>query len=326
MTAHDLTWSHGTARVLTTAAMLARCRFDLGGRTFAPFAESPWMGMTPRDPGVSAHLYDLGAEFVCQPFGRGRALGPVPDDWAAAIMDEGPGKFHGLAADAEWHVDQAGADAITLSLGYPEPAPVARLVRSIAARPGAPALDLTLTIHARHAARISLGLHPILRLPDAPGRLHLLADFAFGLTHPGQTAPDMTGLFTRLDAVLRPGGTVDMGRLPLSPRTDLNVQLCGVKGPVRAIWRDEAAGLEIDWDRVLLPSVQLWHTDGGISAPPFSGRYRGLGVEPVAAAFDLGDGTARADNPITRRRVPTTLPIAPDRPVTIAYSMAAFAA
>ena len=324
MTAHDLIWPHGRATVLTSAAMLADCRFDLPAGPFYPFARAPWMD-GPVDPAVSGHLRVLGGDFVCVPFGRGRAIPGAPPDWASVLTVDETGPVHGPAAEDDWHITQADAHSITLSLDYPKASPVRRLVRSIAARPDAPALDLTLTIFARRTARVSVGLHPILRLPSAPGRLHLAADFQFGQTHPGQTLPGQTQDFASLSAVPRSGGPIDMAHLPLSPQTDLNVQLCGMQGPVTAIWLDEGAGLVIDWDRGLLPSLQLWHTDRGIGGPPWHHTYRGLGVEPVCAAFDQGTHAATAANPIATRGVPTAMAIGPDQHVMIRYSMGAFA-
>ena len=325
MTAHDLIWSHGRARVLANSAMLADCTLDLPRGPFRPLARAPWMG-TFHDPAVSSHLRDLGGDFVCVPFGRGRHVPGASADWAAVIADEGPGHFHGPASNADWTFVRAGADRVTLALDYPDSSPVARLERTLTGRDGAPALDMTLTIHARRRARISVGLHPILRLPDRPGALHLEAEFAFGLTHPGQTPPGVAPDFTDLSRVPVAGGTVDMAHVPLSPRADRVVQLCGMTGPMRATFVDEGAGLVIDWDRGLLPSLQIWHTDGGIGGAPWHNTYRGIGLEPVCAAFDLGNGAATADNPIVRRGVATAIAIDPATPVTIRHSLSAFAA
>ncbi len=324
MKSHDLIWTHGQARVLTTAAMLADCTFQLSRGPFAPFARAPWMG-TVTDHAISGHLRQLGGDFVCLPFGRARAVPDAPADWAKVLTVNDPGMIHGPAADAEWTVDSATAHSIALSLPYPETSPVARLTRTIAAREHAPTLDLSLTIHARQAASVSVGLHPILRLPDQPGRLHLSADFAFGLTHPGQTPTGVTQDFATLSQVPRLGGAIDMSHVPLLPQTDLNLQLCGMRGPLTATYLDEDAGLIIDWDRSLLPSLQIWHTDRGIGGAPWHNQFRGIGLEPVCGAFDLGDWAATSANPIAARGVPTALAITPDWPTIIRYSLAAFA-
>ena len=324
MTELALHWSQGSAHVLTTAAMLADCTFLLPSGPFAPFARAPWMG-TVSDPAISGHLRELGGDFVCQPFGRGRDIPTAPPDWAGLLTTDEGGMIHGPAADAEWTVESATATAVTLSLPYPDASPVLRLVRTISARDGAPALDMTLTIHARRAARVSVGLHPILRLPDRPGGLHLSADFAFGLVHPGQTPAGVAQDFASLAQVPRAGGIMDMAHVPVSPQTDLNVQLCGMRGPLVARWLDEGAGVVIDWDHALLPSLQIWHTDRGIGGAPWHHAYRGIGLEPVCAAFDLGDRVAAAPNPINARGVATALAITPEVPVTVRYSIAAFA-
>jgi hypothetical protein len=325
MTSHKLSWSHGKARVLTTAAMLADCTFHLPRSPFLPFARAPWMGLV-KDPNISGHLRVLAGDFVCLPFGRARAIPDAPGEWAELLTVNETGMIHGPAADAEWTVTEATAQSITLSLDYPEASPVQRLVRKLTARENAPALDLELTIEARRAACISVGLHPILRLPEQPGRLKLAADFAFGLIHPGQTTPGTSQDFATLAHVPRKSGAIDMSLVPLTPQTDLNVQLCGMRGPMTATYLDEGAGLIIDWDRSLLPSIQIWHTDRGIDGEPWNHQFRGIGLEPVAAAFDLGDHAATSPNPISARGVPTSLSISPHQPTTIRYALEAFAA
>lgn len=324
MTAHALHWRHGQARVLTTAAMLAECAFHLPGGPFAPFARAPWMGRVT-DPAFAGHLRELGGDFVCLPFGRARAIPCAPPDWAPMLTVDGVGHVHGPAADQDWIVTSASDSAITLALDYPAASGILRIERTIAARPDAPALDFAWTIHALAPLRVAVGLHPILRLPDAPGRLHLSADFAFGLIHPGQTPPGTAQGFASLSAVPGPGGPVDLAHVPLAPRTDLNVQLCGLRGPLTARYLDEGAGVVLDWDRTLLPSLQIWHTDGGISGPPWHGQFRGIGVEPVASAFDLGNAVSTGPNPIAARGIATAIALDPAAPLTIRHSIAAFA-
>lgn len=320
MESHLLTWAFGEATVLTTAAMLADCRFDLGGASFSPFAKAPWMGRV-QDPAISGHLRELGGDFVCLPFGIGRAMPDAPAEWAALLTEAEPGPIHGPVADLDWAVISASDTEIALSLDYPETSAILRVERVISARPMAPALDFAFRIFARRSAAISPGLHPILRLPDRAGGLHLSGDFAFGMVHPGYGGQ----VFHSLAAIPRPGGMVDLSRVPLDPQTDLNVQLCGMRGPIRAIYPDEGSGVELDWDRTLLPSVQIWHTDRGIEGAPFDGRYRGIGVEPVASAFDLGAAVSCGPNPINARGVATHIPIGPTAPVTIRHSIRAFA-
>lgn len=307
MTDHHLQWSHGSARVLTMAAMLADCTFQVAGRGFSPFARAPWM-----DHGGKGHLAVLGGDFACLPFGIGRAT-TGPPKWAAIMSGPTAGPIHGPAAEEEWSVLEASDTAIRLRLDYPAASPVLWVERRIAAVPGVAGLQCSLMIHARQRAVISVGLHPILRLPDQPGRLRLLAEFDFGLTHPGYGAME----FSRLEEV-------GLDHVPLHPRRDLNAQLCGMRGPLRAIWLDEGMGVDLDWDRALLPSLQIWHTDCGIAGPPWHNTYRGIGVEPIASAFDLDTSVSCAPNPINARGVATCITIDPAAPVTIRHSVTSF--
>lgn len=305
MKEHRLTWAHGTATVLPTAAMLADCVFDLPNGPFSPFARAPWMG-TVTDRTITGHLRELGGDFVGIPFGSG-----------------GNGPIHGPAADEDWVVIAVSESAITLALDYPETSPVARLERTISAQADAPALDFSLTVHARRKARISVGLHPIFKLPEHAGELTLAADFDFGLTHPRQTAPGQQQEFFDLPRVPQGKGFVDLAHPPLD-QPNLNVQLCGMRGPMIGIYHAEGAGFVLDWDRTLLPSLQIWHTDRGIDGPPWHGTYRGLGLEPIAAAFDMHDDISTGDNIISARGVATAIALDPAQPTIIAHAITAF--
>ncbi|MDB5539590.1 MAG: hypothetical protein JWQ89_1317, partial [Devosia sp.] len=216
-------------------------------------------------------------------------------------------------------------DNVMLSLRYDEDSPVEKIERVISARSGTPALDFVMRIFARRPAKMSVGLHPNFRLPEQPGRLELKADFQFGLTHPGQTGSGPQE-FSSLSAVPKDGATVDMGHIPLSPRTDKNVQLCGMRGPMVATWLDEGMGIELDWDRRLLPSLMIWHTDGGIGGEPWKNQFRAVGLEPIASAFDLHTELSAGVNPINARGVATAISIDPAQPLEIRHSIKAFAA
>lgn len=321
---HSFSWSHGEAKVLTTAAMLDTCIFALPNGPFSPFVRAPWMG-TIEDRSIIGHLRELGGDFVGIPFGTGRPMPDAPEEWRKLIAEPPAHPIHGPAGDADWTIIDTGPTSVTLALDYAAPSPVLRLERTIAGRPGEPAIDFTLRIFARAAADISLGLHPNFRLPEAAGRLELEADFAFGLRHPGILKPGEAQEFSALSAVPEGTGTLDYAHVPLAPRMDRLVQLCGMLGPLRARYLDEGAGFELDWDRSLLPSLHIWHTDGGIGGAPWNNRFRGIGLEPLASAFDLNTAQSARPNPISRRGVPTSIHIDPAAPLLVRHSVRAFA-
>lgn len=321
---HQLKWAHGEATIVATAATVTDATFNVGGKPFKPFARAPWLGEYDGDETVTGHLRVLSGDFIGLPFGSTRGMRNVPADWQAVL----PGfrSTHGPAADLDWTLVSGDEHSVTWSVDYPADHEVVRIERIITVRADAPALDFVTRIHARRPAATSFGIHPNLRFPETAARLKLEADFAFGLTHPGQTGLDGRQEFQSLSAVPKGTGTVDMSLLPLAQQTDKNVMLCGMKGPLKATWLDEGVAIELDWDRTIIPSLMLWHTDRGIGGPPWFNRFRGLGTEPIASAFDLPVEVSVGDNPINRRGVATAIAIDPSRPLEIRHSIRAFAA
>ncbi len=324
-----LSWSHGTADVLPTAAMLRSVRFTLPAGAFAPFAEPTWLSDDAGAASLSGHMRCLGADFVCLPFGGGGTFSRSAPGWEDIVFRPADPLFHGRSADADWTVASIEPDAVTLTLDESEPSPIARLERRIAAVPGEPALQLRLTIHARRACRLPIGLHPILRLPARPGDLEISLPFRFGVTFPADA--DGMGLlavgafFDDLRRVpAQDGRLVDLSRLPLAQSTELVVQLHGATGPLRAVFHDAKAGLLIDWPRDLVPSLQIWLSDRALTGEPWRGAYRGVGLEPTASLFDLGIGPSTEENPVSARGVATAIAIEPGMPLVIDYRVTAF--
>lgn len=323
MQLHQLRWSHGEATIVATACTVTDLTFHLPNGPFRPFARAPWVGKID-DPSITGHLRVLSGDFVGLPFGTGGRTAPNLPEWSSLMGQLDNGTIHGPAAHYDWTLVSADETSVTWALDYEAHSVVRRLERTITARQGVPALDFTLKVFARHKAPISVGLHPNFRLPEKPGRLELDIGFAFGLTHPGLTLSPDPHEFSSLTAVPKDGGQVDMSHVPLSPRSDYNVQLCGVTTPLTGRYLDEGAGFELDWDRDLLPTLMFWHTDGGITGEPWNGQFRALGCEPLAAAFDLHTDVSTAPNPINRRGVKTWIDIDPAKPVEIHHSVRGF--
>jgi hypothetical protein len=323
-TSHSFRWSDGQAKVLATAAMLDSCVFSLPNGHFTPFARAPWMGMV-KDTSIVGHLRELGGDFVGIPFGTGRPMPDAPPEWAALMQEPALHPIHGPSGDDDWTITETTDSSVTLVLDYPDDSPVLRLERVVAGRPGEPAIDFTLRVFARRKADLSLGLHPNFRLPESAGRLKLDADFAFGLVYPTQAARGQQE-FSDLASVPQPGGkTIDFSHVPLSPKADRLVQLCGMRGPLTGTYLDEGAGFVLDWDRAQLPSLHIWHTDGGIGGEPWNNQFRGIGLEPLASAFDLNTAQSARPNPINTRGVATTVTIDPAAPLVVRHSVRAFA-
>lgn len=320
---HQLKWSKGEATVLSTAAMLADCAFALPNGQFRPFARAPWLGKVD-DPSIIGHLRVLAGDFVGLPFGAGRPIPNAPSAWASLMVHEPLHPIHGPVADADWTILGGDEEHVRLGFSYPADHAIDRVEREIRAIPDTPGLEFSFIIHARHASKLSAGLHPNFRLPERAGRLALEAEFAFGLVHPGQVGADGRQEFHDLAHVPNADGEIDMSRIPITPRMDRNVQLCGMKGPLRARWLDEGAGVLLDWDRSLLPSLMIWHTDGGIGGEPWNHQFRAVGLEPIASAFDLHTELSAGANPINARGIATAITVTPEHPTVIRHRIIAF--
>lgn len=324
-----LDWPHGALRVSPVGGMLAELVFHLPDGPFAPFARPHWSPDDPALGALPAHLRHLGAEFVCLPFGVGGPLEGCAPGWSECGLDLCNDPPHGHAANAIWSVAEQGAGHLRLTLDYPTDHPVRRLTRTLMVRPDAPAVDLALAIEVRRATRFPIGLHPILSLDLPPESLCLQVRFRRGFTYPasvpgGAMLAAIGRDFAALAAVpARAGGVVDLTRLPKAAPMEDVLQLCGVEGAMEAVFAERGAVLSLDWDRDLLPSCLLWISDRALAGAPWGGRYRGLGIEPIAACFDFAEPVSLADNPIAAAGTPTCLAASPDRPVMLRYSLAA---
>jgi hypothetical protein len=318
-----LDWAHGRLTVQRLAAMLAPVVFRLpDGRNVSPLHVAPWAGEAGTDvlPGI---LQRLRGEWPCVPFGHGRPQA-LAGDWAGLQAE--PGTWpHGESSNREW--DWAEAEgALALTLDHAPDHPISRLERVIRPDPLAAAVHITLTIHPRMDCRLPIGLHPVFRVPDDGQGLRL--DPGPGgavLTFPGALEPGISRFLPAAEAPslaevpLAAGGHVDASRLPLPWATEELLQVAGASGHVALDYPAEGFRTDLTWDPTLFPGVIFWLSNRGRTAAPWSGRHLAVGVEPVAAAFDLGTAISAGDNPIARRGVATAVQFLSGQPVTTRY-------
>lgn len=318
------------ASVATTAAMVVDAGFEVGGRTVRPYARAPWIG----EAGLEAHpghVRVLGGDFVGLPFGAAGTPHDVIESWTSVEATAAPEPAHGYAGDADFTVTHRENGAVTLRLDFPESEAIEYIERTIRASAEAPRLDFELVIHARRDTAVPVGLHPILRLPEAAGDLRLTLDFERGYTYPGTVPPGAAltapgAEFGALNAVPALGaGTIDISALPLNdsagaPSEDI-VLLANALGPLRARYLDDNTEVVLDWDRNLIPSLMLWISDRALVDEPWNGRYRGLGTEPIASAFDFPASTSLGPNPLATAGYRTAVTVSAAQPVTIRHSV-----
>ncbi|MEM9387822.1 MAG: hypothetical protein AAGA68_22405 [Pseudomonadota bacterium] len=340
MDSWNLEWDFGALKLLAQGGMLADVTLKVGaGRRVAPFYQAPWLGNGESlEPEL---LENLRSEFPCVPFGGTYPLHSVTQDWRAALAYEpecGEGLFdatdellHGACCLGRWELMERSDTMIRIGVDYPESSIIARLERSVRCDPSAPRLSFDLDIHARSAGRRPIGIHPNLAFPKIPGNLLVEpAAFAFGAIHPagpeaGVSRAQPGGFFDSLGEVpLAAGGTAPFDRLPFAHDTEEILQLCGMEeGWVRLTNQEDRAAYTLTWDASIVPSLQLWISNRGRAAPPWSSRNMCLGVEPLAGVFDLGTRAGVADNPVNARGVATAVALDPRNPISFSYAFEA---
>ncbi len=249
------------------------------------------------------------------PFGGGGIVHNPAPGWER--LAEGPvdTPMHGPAANDDWRLIDRRRDRVTLALEFSENLPVRRIERTIALAADRPRVEIGIRIEARRQGLVPAAFHPILRLPHLPGGLQVDANFDLGFTYPGVFDPDRMACepgrnFDSLaDVPKRRGGRIDLRHLPLGPPTEDVVLMAGIRGPVRARFKEEGFSLDVHWSRDLLPHCMMWVHDRGADGKPWGGRYRGLGIEPVAAAFDGPWSLSAGPNPLNAVGFSTALRI-----------------
>jgi hypothetical protein len=330
MSGWPLTWPHGAARIIPTAGMLLDASFKLpSGRIFAPFAKADWANGDATS-GLTGHMRVLCGMFACLPFGEGGPAAEIDPDWDSPDFQALNTLNHGFSGNADWSLIKAAPGLVHIGLDYPSEDAISRIEMVIAGDPQSPALTFEAKITARRAHKTSFGFHPILTLAAPPGSIEIRADFCSGHTYPARVKGGgmhckIGTQFKALDAVpAADGNTLNLSRLPIPEPIEDNLQLCGVSGPVEILYHAERAGVRVDWDKSILPSCQIWIGDRALVSPPWNGRYRGLGIEPVASAFDLSSEYSTARNPIADSGFATSIALGANEPITIRCRIEAF--
>lgn len=305
-------WDKGSANVTKIGGMIGPATFHLpNGKFVQPFAVAPWWDDDSDEhralPGI---LRQLRGEWACVPFGMPHPS-TLPKEWhdddRTVLADNSLG-IHGPSANEAWELVSIGDGTIKLAMHYPEEHPVKRVTRTITGVPGQAVLAFELSIEVRRDTELPIGLHPVFRLPKMAGRSKL----QIGGTPRAHTYPIDVELGVSqflhdqhevtLDAIpLKEGGTMDATRHPLPIVTEEILLVTGVDGRASLSNPDEGYKVTLNWDAAAFPSCNLWISNCGRSAYPWHSRHQALGIEPVAAPFDLGVDIARNPNSPLRR-------------------------
>ncbi|MGH8018404.1 MAG: hypothetical protein ACREIA_08955, partial [Opitutaceae bacterium] len=313
-------------------AFLTRDGGHLGPVTFRtthgdiqPFAVAPWWNET-LGPDAPEMLRCLRGDFFCAPFGGNAS------PWRNERHPP-----HGETASARWRplsLAEKTPGRVSLEAELKLTVRPGRVLKSIQLRP-----DET-NVYCRHTLQdmsgpMCLGHHAMLQFPNEEGAGRIaLSPFRHGQVCPqpfevaaqgGYSCLKTAATFKDLRKVpLATGGVADLTRYPSREGFEDLVMVSAARRPAIA-WTTVAFpaqgylwfGLK---DPKVLASTVMWHSNGGRHYPPWNGRHRGvLGLEEITSYFHFGLAESAAENPISRRGIPTCLRLRRDRPLRIDY-------
>lgn len=253
-----------------------------GDTEISPMHRAPWVGTDEVLPkGLAPHMYTLGGDFFCAPFGQEKDGAPL----------------HGWPANAPWSVTSTSTGYLSARLD--RRVNNAELVKELWLCPEHPFVYQRHTFNGGNG-QIPVANHANLSLPNGgiirtspksgwqTSPMPLESDPARGRS--GLIYPASSSDPTRFPSI---DGTTDLTRYPWFPKHEDFV--VGIDAPgYRLGWTAVTRPVEGDLFLSLkqsasLPMTMLWHSNGGRDYPPWSGRHFGcLGIEEGAAAHVLG--------------------------------------
>ncbi len=252
-----------------------------GEAEISPLHRAPWVGSDEALPvGLAPHLYKLGGDFFCAPFGQEKDGAPL----------------HGWPANAPWSVTDTSGDRLSARLEHR--VNDAEVIKELWLSPGHP------FVYQEHsfiggAGSVPVANHANISLPN--GGLIRTSSKSCWMTPPTPQESDpkrgRSGLIypassedpTQFPAI---DGSADLTRYPWFPQHEdfvVGIDAPGQKLGWTAVTRPVEGDVFISLKQsTSLPMTMLWHSNGGRDFPPWSGRHYGcLGIEEGSSAHIL---------------------------------------
>ena len=286
--------------VTETGAHLDNVAFALvDGRTVRPMHTSPWEHEAlPVD--LDPVLRVLRGDFFCAPFAASDVIADMP-------------YAHGRPANGTWHV--AGQTAATLDLALDGDVMGATVTGHYEAKSG------HAVVYQRHIVSggngsIPMGHHAMLMTESS---LQLsFGPHVWAGTPPAQpeTPPNGRSILAYPQEIADPtrarladGGTANLTIYPFAERHE-DLWMVATDGTASLGWTAATSADGWIWfalkDPRVLPSTTLWLSNGGRTYAPWNSRHRHvIGIEDVRSYFANGHAASIADNPLSRRGIPT---------------------
>lgn len=316
----------GTGRIQATIQLqgaMTTAIFEAGTQhAFSPSYIAQWSGWEGEPL-----LTQLRGDFLCVPFGAAPAQAEdLPTSWRDGYA--GPEEWiHGYSSNGIWAVLEQDSHSIRLGLDYPSTSPVERVERTVTCTEEA--VEYVDTIVMRSDATLPLGLHPIVSLPEDEGGATLVLPKAHSFhalpIDSGTSVLEIGAVFDDAAAApRRDGTTLDLTQLPLGVNVDEIVLMALPETPQVSLQnRTQGYEVTIEWDPEFLKHCLLWVSNRGRQGEPWGGNNLCLGIEPITAAFDFGQGVSAGENPLSTQGLPTSVPLKAGESYAIRHRMTA---
>ncbi len=300
-------------------------RFHTGERDVSPLFERDW------ERSEDAFMNYLRGDFFSTPFGANpEDFSRFPSAWRELEkpFDREANFLHGYGAHHCWKLKEWLKNGLVMEISYPEDEMIEGVTRRITASEEVCRVDFLDEITIRKDGWLPLGLHPIFKLSGQEGMTELTLPDCQGIrTYP--VPADESSIFVPDQWVrdvrrvpLKKGGTVDALRLPLAERTEELLLLCNVEKPEVTLHnKEEDYRVRLTWDGALLKHCLLWMCNRGNRARPWNGDTLCLGVEPIMAAFDLGEVISAGENPLKKEGMCTCVKVGQGEVLSLFHRM-----
>lgn len=321
---------HATVDVQSLGAGISDAVFRLpNGDSVSPLYRPPWRGSSDaRMQDIPPLLQELSAEWACVPFGMAGVRNDLPADWQPdRKSDDWDGNPHGYGSNHHWDLTLTSDSALKAEITFPNPSPVDRLVRNLWLDPNQPTVHIALTIIVGQPTSLPIGLHPVVDVAGMTAESCALdiPENAKAWTFPTDVEPDRTRFLPDQRAcdpasLETAEGSADVTRVPFATETEDLILLTNLDDGIGFVAPEKGYRVDVDWDRRILPSCLLWFSNGGRTGFPWNGINRAIGIEPVAAAFDLGLAYGLSgQTPLAQQGITTAVTVTPEKPLSIDY-------